>query len=504
MSPETSIHIDFGRGLKLDTMASLLTTLLLLPLAQATITPNAFPPAKTLTRDVAIIGGGASGTYAAVRLSQDLNTSIILIEPKDHLSGHVDTYIEPTTNTPIDYGVQTYVNYGPAPNFFARFGVETKTFAARRLTSVPVDIETGAKLTGYTPPSFNATNEAFRAWLAFVAQFESILDGPGYWNFPALDHIPSDLLLPFGELVGQHPEIAPAIPRIAAISGIGAGGFKQLLTIDVVMAFGAPVTRDTLANGFIVPVVSNSLVYQRAYEVLKKDVLLRSSIKKAERSDEGVRLVVSTPDGDVLVKAKRVLWTPYPSLDKNLVPFDVDEKEKEVFAKWIISPSFVGVLHIPCIPENYSIDYVAPAAVPKDYLAVRDYPYTLRLDSTGPNGLGLFRALFSSNYSLTADEAKTVIAEEVQKLVDQKAVDWTGRCDVDFRTFADHTGVMWPTQDTKELENGFVQKLYALQGYRSTWWTGRSFSAYYSSSVWAFTEGLLERLLKDLRGTEAD
>ncbi|KAF2275081.1 FAD/NAD(P)-binding domain-containing protein [Westerdykella ornata] len=476
---------------------SLLTTLLFL---LALVGHGASTLSKALTRDVAIIGGGASGTYAAVRLSQDLNTSIVLIEAQDHLSGHVSTYIEPSTNTPIDYGVQSYINYGPAANFFARFGVETKPFAARRLTSVPVDIETGARLTGYTPPSLNATNAGFAAWLAFVARFETILDGPGYWDFPSPDRIPSDLLLPFGEFVARHPEIAPSIPRIAAISGIGAGGFKQLLTIDVVVAFGAPITRDVIAGGFIVPVVSNSLVYQRAYEVLKKDVLLRSRIKKAERRDKGVRLVVATPEGDVLVKAKRVLWTPYPSLDRNLVPFDVNQKEKDVFESWIVSPSFVGVLKVPCIPENYSIDYIAPAAVPADYLAVRDHRYTLRLDSTGPKGLGLFRALLSTNYSLTVEEAKQIIAGDIQKLVEQRTVEWSGSCDVEFKAFADHTGVMWPTQDKEELEKGFVQRLYALQGYRSTWWTGRSFSAYYSSSVWAFTEGLLERLLKDLKG----
>lgn len=36
--------------------------------------------AKTITRDVAIIGGGAAGSYAAVRLRQDYNVSVVLIE----------------------------------------------------------------------------------------------------------------------------------------------------------------------------------------------------------------------------------------------------------------------------------------------------------------------------------------------------------------------------------------------------------------------------------------
>lgn len=38
-----------------------------------------------ITRDVAIIGGGAAGTYAAVRLREDYNISVVLIETDDRL-----------------------------------------------------------------------------------------------------------------------------------------------------------------------------------------------------------------------------------------------------------------------------------------------------------------------------------------------------------------------------------------------------------------------------------
>lgn len=42
-------------------------------------------PPNVLTKDVVIIGGGASGAYAAVRLRDDYNRSIALIEKQDHL-----------------------------------------------------------------------------------------------------------------------------------------------------------------------------------------------------------------------------------------------------------------------------------------------------------------------------------------------------------------------------------------------------------------------------------
>lgn len=52
-----------------------------LPLAAATGLPD------VLHRDVVVIGGGASGAYAAVRLRDDFSKSIALIEKRDILVG---------------------------------------------------------------------------------------------------------------------------------------------------------------------------------------------------------------------------------------------------------------------------------------------------------------------------------------------------------------------------------------------------------------------------------
>lgn len=46
---------------------------------------TASQPPRTLVRDVAIIGGGASGAYAAVRLRDDYAKSIALVEMQGRL-----------------------------------------------------------------------------------------------------------------------------------------------------------------------------------------------------------------------------------------------------------------------------------------------------------------------------------------------------------------------------------------------------------------------------------
>lgn len=57
---------------------------LLLCLA-ATAATSAHQTPKHVSKDVAIIGGGAAGAYAAVRLRDDYGKSIALVEKEDHL-----------------------------------------------------------------------------------------------------------------------------------------------------------------------------------------------------------------------------------------------------------------------------------------------------------------------------------------------------------------------------------------------------------------------------------
>jgi hypothetical protein len=447
-----------------------------------------------LNTEVAIIGGGAAGTYAAVRLREDFNTSIVLIEPKTHLGGHVSTYNVPETNTTLEYGVQSYVRNTAAINFFARFNISTQTFAARRLTAINVDVETGAPLKGYVPPTANATTEALKRWLDIVSKYEKQLE-PGYWDFPQPKDIPEDFLLPVEDFVKLH-QLEAAIPRILAISGVGYGGIRNLLTFNLMQAFGASLTRQVLDNQLLAPIGSNSLVYQRALGLLGTDVLLSSTIQKVQRTSTGVQILVKQGTQEYRINAKRILFTAPPSLSV-LAPYDLDEKETKVFSKWNITGEVIGVAKISCIPENTSVSYIPSAAVPANQVALKDWPYQLRLDSTGPTGLGLFRVIFGANYTLSIDEVKEKVTTSVQKLKNAGTV--MGDCSVEFKATSDHTRPVWK-QSAEQLEDGFVQELYSLQGHKATWYTGSVWGAPYSSTVWAYTDTVLPKLLADMKG----
>ena len=83
-----------------------------------------FAPEDVIFRDVAVIGGGASGCYAAVRV-KDAGKSVVVIETKNHLGGHVDTYNNPRTGAAIDYGALAYLDLPGVKQFFARFQIPT-------------------------------------------------------------------------------------------------------------------------------------------------------------------------------------------------------------------------------------------------------------------------------------------------------------------------------------------------------------------------------------------
>jgi hypothetical protein len=435
--------------------------------------------------DVAIVGGGASGTYAAVRLREDLNTSVVVIEPKDHLGGHVSTYHVSEDNSTFEYGVRSYLAYGPAAKFFERFGLATQGFdLGRPLRDVHVDVETGAPLSNYEAPPYPAIQEALGRWLGLITKYESILE-PGYWNFPAPKNIPEDLLMPIEDFLKLH-QLEAAIPRFVQVSGIGYGGIRHLTTFNLMRSFGVEVTREFINNTWIRPVGSNNLVYDRALALLKSDVLLQSSVQSAKRSANGVQLTVQQGAKTLIVNAKRILYTAPPS-ESALAPYALDEQERSVFSQGTIQGEWVGVVQTWCLAENTSVIFVPGAAAPNNQLSLKDYPWSLHMDNTGPLGANMFAFSFGANYTLTAEEVRETVSDAAQRA-------GNGSCTVTFRALSDHTRPHWYTSG-EALEAGFMTDLFELQGHASTWYTGYAWAAPYSSTVWAFTDTVLERML---------
>lgn len=50
----------------------------------------------------------------------------------------------------------------------------------------------------------------------------------------------------------------------------------------------------------------------------------------------------------------------------------------------------------------------------------------------------------------------------------------------------------------EDVQAGFFQQLYALQGQRSTWWTEGAFSCNFQTTPWELDETLIRKILANL------
>lgn len=114
------------------------SSLATLTLAASQFDTSSYNPSDIITRDVAVIGGGSSGTFGAFKL-KDRGKSVVVIESQGQLGGHIEIYTDPATGATLDYGVHEFWNISLFTDFFARFNVPIEDFVfLPNLPSTPI------------------------------------------------------------------------------------------------------------------------------------------------------------------------------------------------------------------------------------------------------------------------------------------------------------------------------------------------------------------------------
>ena len=111
--------------MQLQALLLCVTSLIPAALGSPTYGSN-FPPQFIIERDIAIIGGGASGTHAAIRL-RDSGQSVVVVEKDVAMGGNAQT-ITTRNGQRVNYGVSSYQNNSAVRSFFDRMGIPLVPF----------------------------------------------------------------------------------------------------------------------------------------------------------------------------------------------------------------------------------------------------------------------------------------------------------------------------------------------------------------------------------------
>lgn len=410
-------------------------------------------------------------------------------------------YEEPGTGKPINIGVQAWMEYKDTLAFVERMGVSTNgSMQFANLTSRYIDFETGRAVPGYEPPADADKFAALQRYLEVCERYEDMLL-PGFMaaRFPAPAEIPEDLLLPFHRFVAKY-DIAAAVPQMWQATAMGLGATMDVPTLYVMQAVGVPMVRALLGQAAAAVPPSGRLqdLYDRVADFLgPDDVLYSSTVAAADRTPDGVVVDVVAADGTTTtrIQARRLLVAIEPTA-RNMAPFAPDAVETEVFDKLQYTTVYAGLLRHPTLAADTSYAHTVPAAAPRNW-TVFPLPAQLgRIDHVGGSA-DLFEFTAVGTDGDTAEGMQALIGRAIDAMRAAGTTRAAPAGTLSFPAFADH-GPVHARVTADNLRAGFIQKQVALQGRRSTWYTGAAFGSGFSTVLWAYNEALLPQVIEGL------
>lgn len=426
---------------------------------------------ETLERDVCIVGGGSSGTYAAIQL-KDQGYSVAVVERNDYLGGHSETLYLPDNNY-IDYGVEGVFNDELSRDYFERLGVAYKPLLPDSFDTKYANFETGEK--AENPSGLLSTIAAATSYRAAIEQFDYLRHG--VYDLP--DPVPDVLLRPFREFVESH-KLQGTLQLVLQFAQ-NVGNLLDAPLLYIIQNFGIGHIDALLSGGYITPTNGMAEIFQTAGGVLgSENVLLQSTVANSTRSDDGVQLTVQSGSEKkrTLIKAKKLLITFPPLLD-SLQSFDLDSNETSVFEKWFWRSYYAAIVNNTGIPSDINVANVNPHNEPGN---MPNMPFQWELQYYGVPGYLITKIIGESN--LTEDAARELVLSDIRRFGTAGTYDITDPEIVSFRSHSPETLMV----STDEIRGGFYRRLYGLQGYRSTFYTGLTFCTDYSSLLWAYTK----------------
>ncbi|KAL4889354.1 hypothetical protein BDV59DRAFT_119015 [Aspergillus ambiguus] len=419
-----------------------------------------------ITRDVCIVGGGAAGTFAAIRLQQH-DKSFVVIEKEARLGGQTMTYMDPRSGMPVEYGVTFFPDLPVVREYFTLLGLPIIP-SHWTLRMEYFDFRTGEPIRmAATPDDREAALKAYRAKLEEYPYLQAGL----YLPHP----VPEDLLLPFGDFIEKY-NLRALLPLFGGMNFLGdwlrqpALYAMKFWNIDFVDGFSQ--------TGFLKPGTSgNSAIYAAAQGKLGANVLLSSHVVRMDRTSDRDYVYVEVRTGVderiQLIRAKKVIFT-IPPLPAAFKDFDPSEDEKKVFSRFQHTYCYTAVVKTKGLPTdmcylNRGVGFQHPRL-----------PCVLTIR---PSLVEDLRTLhIGSNTPLSEEDVRREIVSSFRGC--QLA-------DPEIMVLGNHSPYQL-TVPVEAIADGFYRSLNALQGSRRSYYVGAAFESHNSRPIWTLVDQLLQ------------
>jgi hypothetical protein len=450
------------------------------------VVPSLLSVAAAIEYDVLVVGGGSSGTHAAIRLQQ-LGKSVALVEKECRIGGHTNTYKDNATGTTFDYGVQVLVNTTTVRNLFDSLNIPLAPYAPGG-KPIPVDFRNSVAGPSWPVVDANASAAALVKYEAILAQYQDNFFR-GY-NLP--DPVPEDLLLPWGEFLKKHDLGALAYDGFLQFQGMG--NILAQPTLYAMKLFN-PMQVAARKNKTKVAEANHNMqaLWDAAEQKLTSDtsaVVKCATIESVVRTPSCVTLTAHTPSGPQTLRAKKLLITVPPKLALLDQFLDLTTEETDVFSRFNNSYYWNAVVSNTGFPTGaslYNYDAAAPFGVPS-------LPGAYYFN---PQVSDLYSVQYSSPAEMSDEEFKSDVLASVERI--RSALSLAAPNSSTAVVASNNHSPFGLTVSVDEIKAGFYKKFVDLQSKTNTFWTGANWASGSSSTIWDFSEvEILPKILESL------
>lgn len=353
---------------------------------------------------------------------------------------------------------------------------------------------------------------------------------PGFWNLPPGPQIPSDLLLPISEFATKW-NLTAALPMMYSSTGGGPAArhrnFTDIMTLTFLQSFSPAWMKVFFGQAGMFHIEGgNQLLYEAIHSGLGKENVLTNSVVTNVRRPEkegdkrGIEVTIrtttpsnpSTTTTTTVVRARKILIA-IPPTRENLAPFDLSSTERSLFRLPKYGRYGTAIVSSPFLPRGYELHNTPLLAASDPLQPFVNEPHVLEFTSYG-NDSALFSIGTSSSglgYGEFDERAGIKVAEEsLERMVavgtvkrpEGKGVGEGGKkggkkVDVKLKVveYSDH-GPGGFGVSAEEMRDGWMEKLYGLQGKRGTWYTGNAIAIDFSTQLWKMNDEVLRKMLE--------